>query len=66
MTEERAAKQPKLDPDVAANVILQFESAEGEQAGIIDHCKHARPVITTGAACCGNCGFLAPGQWLNQ
>jgi hypothetical protein len=31
---ERPAKQPKLDPDVAAaNVIIQFESSEGEQAG---------------------------------
>lgn len=30
---ERAAKQPRLDPEVAANVIIQFESAEGEHAG---------------------------------
>ena len=30
--EERAAKQPRLDP-MAANVIIQFESVDGEQAG---------------------------------
>jgi hypothetical protein len=34
---ERAAKQPRLDPEVAANVIIQFESAEGEHAGMGAH-----------------------------